>query len=372
MANKKRREFVEHLRYRVFVLETLNTAMEILKRLPEGEAKHKLREGLRHYIYNNNYSCTITPERPIEPEYKLLIRDDCNGDIYAVDKSYLSFHYRYALKNAGVQSYASEDYVKALQRNKAWADMNSFPTYHSIEELIRIRMEEMQLPPNLVQAMRINDFRDFVRNNCTEEFVDFRKKNSFIKAFIKARESEFRHLLAWGGVDERYTDALVEKMREKGEAWGVVVLDENGDRIEGPEFDRHHTIPVYSPNDVSSLSEVNDFNKLCLIEKKFHRWLHRLERAKIIDDALYFEKIMVPEHAACVFDFETCILHDFDHPERNIPPMCPSNSNLIYVNKIAEMSIRLNDQLAKQSKKTSGKSKKATGKYIKGGKGGRN
>ncbi len=179
-------------------------------------------------------------------------------------------------------------------------------------------------------------------------------------------------MLARGGVDERYTDALVEKMREKGEAWGVVVLDENGDRIEGPEFDRHHTIPVYSPNDVSSLSEVNDFNKLCLIEKKFHRWLHRLERAKIIDDALYFEKIMVPEHAACVFDFETCILHDFDHPERNIPPMCPSNSNLIYVNKIAEMSIRLNDQLAKQSKKTSGKSKKATGKYIKGGKGGRN
>ncbi len=216
MASKRRREFVEHLRYRVFVLETLNTAMEILKRLPEGEAKHKLREGVRHYLYNNNYSCAITPERPIEPEYKLLIRDDCNGDIYAVDKSYLSFHYRYALKNAGVQSYAPEDYAKALKRNKAWADMNSFPTYHSVEEIILLRMEKMQLPPNLVQAMRINDFRDFVRNNCAEEFVDFREKNSFVKAFINARESEFRDMLARGGWTKDIPTPWLKKCAKKG------------------------------------------------------------------------------------------------------------------------------------------------------------
>lgn len=85
-------------------------------------------------------------------------------------------------------------------------------------------------------------------------------------------------------------------------------------RIEGPEFDRHHTIPVYSPNNVASLSEVNSFNKLCLIEKKFHRWLHKLEQAKVSDDMLYFEKIMVPEHAACILNFETYIAHDFSNP----------------------------------------------------------
>ena len=181
-------------------------------------------------------------------------------------KATFPFYYRYALKNAGVQSYASEDYVKALQRNKAWADMNSFPTYHSIEELIRIRMEEMQLPPNLVQAMRINDFRDFVRNNCTEEFVDFRKKNSFIKAFIKCPRKRVSAYVGQG-VDERYTDALVEKMREKGKpgAWWFWTKT----ATESRDLNLTVTTPFrfILQTMFPSLSEVNDFNKLCLIEK---------------------------------------------------------------------------------------------------------
>ena len=308
MASKSRREAVEYLKYLAFANETVNKAMNVFRQLPEGEPKRQMRELLRHYLYNNNYACTITPERPIEPEYKMLIRDDCNGDIYAVDKNFLSFHYRYALKNAGLEKHASEEYVKALDRNKAWSDMCEFPTYRSVEGAVLARLIEMQLPPNLIKAMKVNDFRDFVRNNCGEEFARYRERKSFIKTFINA--------------------------------WDVVVLDENGKRIEGPEFDRHHTIPVYSPNNVASLSEVNSFNKLCLIEKKFHRWLHKLEQAKVSDDMLYFEKIMVPEHAACILNFETYIAHDFSNPERRLFPMRPSGENLIYLNKLAEMTYK--------------------------------
>ena len=340
MASKSRREAVEYLKYLAFANETVNKAMNVFRQLPEGEPKRQMRELLRHYLYNNNYACTITPERPIEPEYKMLIRDDCNGDIYAVDKNFLPFHYRYALKNAGLERYDSSDYVKALKKNRAWNDMREFPTYRSVESLVLARMEQMQLPPNLIKALQVHDFRDFVRNNCEKEFARYRERKSFIKTFINARETEFREMLNRGGVDPRYTDALVEKMRKTGEAWDVVVLDENGKRIEGPEFDRHHTIPVYSPNNVASLSEVNSFNKLCLIEKKFHRWLHKLEQAKVSDDMLYFEKIMVPEHAACILNFETYIAHDFSNPERRLFPMRPSGENLIYLNKLAEMTYK--------------------------------
>ena len=168
MASKSRREAVEYLKYLAFANETVNKAMNVFRQLPEGEPKRQMRELLRHYLYNNNYACTITPERPIEPEYKMLIRDDCNGDIYAVDKNFLSFHYRYALKNAGLERYDSSDYVKALKKNRAWNDMREFPTYRSVESLVLARMEQMQLPPNLIKALQVHDFRDFVRNNCEQ------------------------------------------------------------------------------------------------------------------------------------------------------------------------------------------------------------
>lgn len=199
MASKSRREAVEYLKYLAFANETVNKAMNVFRQLPEGEPKRQMRELLRHYLYNNNYACTITPERPIEPEYKMLIRDDCNGDIYAVDKNFLSFHYRYALKNAGLEKHASEEYVKALDRNKAWSDMCEFPTYRSVEGAVLARLIEMQLPPNLIKAMKVNDFRDFVRNNCGEEFARYRERKSFIKTFINARETEFREMLNRGG-----------------------------------------------------------------------------------------------------------------------------------------------------------------------------
>lgn len=365
MVSKSRRETVEYLKYLAFSNETVERAMTVFRLLPEGAPKQEMRELLRCYLYNNNYSCMITPERPIEPAYKMLIRDDCNGDIYAVDKNFLSFHYRYALKNAGLENYDSGDYVKALAKNKAWSDMREFPTYRSVEGVMLSSLQQQQLPPNLIKAMAVNDFRDFVRNNCGEEFAEYRERKSFIKTFINAREQEFWDMLNRGNVDSRYSEALIEKMHKTGEAWDVVVYDENGKKIEGPEFDRHHTIPVYSPNNVASLSEVNSFGKLCLIEKRFHRWLHKLELAKSRDDMLYFEKIMVPDHAACILNFETYIAHDFSNPERKLFQMRPSSDNLIYLNRLVEATYRYSALVP------TGKREKTPDKFVhRGGKGG--
>lgn len=366
MASKSRREALEYLKHRSLALEIMDKAMSVYKQLPEGEPKKQMREAMRHYLYNNNYACTITPERPIEPEYKMVIRDDCNGDIYAVDKNFLSFHYRYALKNAGLKAYNPEDYVKALKKCKAWQDMREFPTYRSVEGYVLAAMQEQQLPPNLIAAMRVSDFRDFVRNNCGEEFARYRERVSFIRTFIKYNEETFRHMLNKAGTDTRYTDALVDKMKKDGEAWGIEVYDENGNKINGPEFDRHHTIPVYSPNNVNSLSEVNSFNRLSLVEQKFHRYLHKLERARVSDDMLYFEKIMVPEHAACILDFENYIAFDFNNPERKLSPMRPNSDNSIFLNKIEQLTYKYSLTIS------NGKKEKSTDKFNhRGGRGGR-
>ena len=38
--------------------------------------------------------------------------------------------------------------------------------------------------------------------------------------------------------------------------------------------------------------------------------------------------------------FETYIAHDFSNPERRLFPMRPSGENLIYLNKLAEMTYK--------------------------------
>ena len=317
MASKARREMYEHQRYRAFADEIVTRAMKVFARLPEGEPKKEMREALRHYLYNNNYSCMITPERPMAPEYKMLIRDDCNGDIYAVDKNFLSFHYRYALKNAGLEKHVAADYAKALKKCKAWEEMREFPTYRSVEGVMLERLYEQQLPPTLIKAMQINDFRDFVRTSCGEEFAGYRDRKSFIKTFINAREDEFREMLKYAGVNPYYADALVDKMHKKGEAWDIVVCDREGNRIEGPEFDRHHIEPVYSPNNLSSLSEANSFGKLCLFEKRYHRFL---------------------QNAACVLDFEHVVRHDFAAPERPLKQLRPGADNYHFLNRLEQLT----------------------------------
>lgn len=349
MSNKSRRQTVEHLKHCALAKEILEKAFDVLRRLPEGEAKANLREQLRNYLYNNNYSCVISPEHPIGPEYKLLIRDDCGGDIYAVDKAFHSFHYRYALANAGQQDAAAADYIKALKRNKAWNEMREFSTYAAIEPVLLAKLEQNQLAPQLISAMQINDFRDFVHNNCAEEFSAYREQNSLVKSFIAAREPEFHAMMDKAGVDKRYTEAMIERMKTKGEAWNVVVKDENGKKIAGPEFDRHHTIPVYCPNDVASLKEVNDFNNLCLIEKNTHHFLHKLERAILHEEgSLFFEKMMVPNRAACILDFENCIQHDFSEPERRWHDFAPIHDNLIYLNKIDYVTKKVSAQAVEE------------------------
>jgi len=351
LASKIRRQTLEYLKYQAFALETITNAMELLRHLPEGADKRYLRDQIRNYLYNNHYSCKMMPECPIKPEYKLLIRDDCNGNISAVDKAYQSFHYRYALKNPDRQSRTHAEYAEILATNQAWQEIKEFSAYRAIEKVLLEKMKEHNFQPDLVRMMKINDFRDFVRMNCGAEFANYRGRVSFVKQFIHAREEEFRNMLDKVNVDKRYTEALVDRMFRYGEAWNVIVCDETGTLIKGPEFNRHHKYPVSSPHELKSLKEANDNKNLCLMEKHTHEWLHGLECASIRGGILHFEKIMVPENAACIVNFDNYICHDFDNPERQFPSPKPLHSNFIYLNKLAETTLRLS-RVANENKRS--------------------
>ena len=93
MSRKARKEMTEARKTRENSAFILSYAFETLNALPNGAARERLLDMLRMYVINNNCSLIVTPERPIAREHKLLIRDDCNGNISNIVTEYLSPSY---------------------------------------------------------------------------------------------------------------------------------------------------------------------------------------------------------------------------------------------------------------------------------------
>lgn len=397
MGGKVRREQVENTKYRTLVEETIGSAVETYRKLPGGDLKEQLRDAVLEYLQVNGYLAYTTPERYMEPVYKMLIRDDCDGKIDAFTIKDCSKSYEKALqfdKNSllidpleattiynfekkfedklkkcaeasfnpvllssvkNPKVYANKISELALKDSKAWNELMEFPSYAYIKDDILLEMAKQGYSFQLISDMNLNDYRDFVKTNCHEQFMGYRESVNFIKTFINQREFEFYDMLSRNGVNEVYTKALIDSMRKEGIAWDIVARDKNGFVVSGPEFDKHHTIPVYSPNDIETISEVNDFKRLCLINKDFHKYLHMLERKYNQDNTLYFQKIMVPENAACILNFETFIQHDFDNPERKFVQKDLRSINLVYLNKISIITQKAKAAIEKQPVKKNGK-----------------
>lgn len=321
MAGKLRREKLENSRHCEFIDDTINNAVEVYKKLPSGEVKSELRNLLMRYLDYNGYSQLDILASELLPEYKKLIRDDCYGDISSISKENLSeeykkfFHY-HNLGNNDVKhkKFSLDLYSSYLEKSKNWRNICEFDSYESIKKPLIENLYEEQISPFVLRTMSISDFRDFTRQYCYEEFVAYREKNNFVKTFINAKGDEFFSMLITNGVNGYYSEALVSSMQTKGVAWDVVAHDKNGYQVFGPEFDRHHKHPVMCTTDIAAIKEVNDFNKLVLINKEYHKYLHRLEQRytlKSNDSDIYFRKLMAPEDAACILNFETYIMHNF-------------------------------------------------------------
>ena len=334
--NKRRKEQLENGRNRVSMENTIYSAVEVYRKLPQGDVKNQLFNAIVGYMEYNGFTRETSKGEEMAPEYKMIIRDDCYGDIAAVPQEYLSTYYRHAADYSN--GYSPEQYHQALMNSKKWQEMREFAAYKAIEKKMISCLGKQKISPSVVNSMNISDFRDFARTFCLKEFMAYREKENFVKTFINEREQQFDDMLRGNGVNGHYVDALLESMKTKGIAWDIEATDKNGYKVEGPEFDRHHTHPVSFRADGISISQTNLYDNLDLMEKNFHKYLHLLERKFFKDGAFYFEKIITPSQAACILNFETMVKHDFSNPEERFMSPKQKCANPIYLNKIEQLT----------------------------------
>lgn len=353
--SRARKEFIEARRMNEHASDILERAMQTLNILPNGKKRTQLLEAVRSYAFNNNSTLLTSPENPIPPEHKRLIRDDCNGNISSMVKERLSPEYLLARKNQEEPMQPIECYRKALKNSVYGREMMIYPTYKAVEHPLMINLINQRLSPEVIEQMRIADFRDFVKEFCYDDFVKYREKEGFVKVCINQVEFEFYHMLRDNGVHPAYVDQLIKNMKEKGVA-DEFELEYKGQIITGPGFDIDHRNPVYCPEDIQSYYEVNLPQSLALLEKSTHRLKHKLEQQHV--DSLgmkTYEKIILPQYCVAMLDFEHYVVHDFDNPERRLQPQRPHGNNLIYLNKINELVNSL-DVLSKTQRGRSSKS----------------
>ena len=335
MSKRARKEMVEAKRMMEKSSDILLRASKLLSALPAGSQKEKLIDMLRMYVINNNCSLIVTPEHPISYEHKLLIRDDCNGNISNIVSEYLSPEYQQALKvQGGGIMYDLERYRQALEHSVYKREMADYPSYQAIEYPLLVNLVSHKIAPRIIETMSISDFRDFVKEYCYDDFVKYREENGFVKVFIRENEYEFYTMLRENGVHPAYVDQLIANMHDKGTA-DEFELEYKGQVITGPGFDIDHKNPVYCPNDIAMYPEVNYPSSLAIVEKRTHRLKHKLERMVTLEDgSKRYEKILLPRNCAAMLDFERILVHDFNNPRRRISAPQPQANNLIYLNKI--------------------------------------
>lgn len=339
---KIRKNKVENAKHANYVEQVINEAMYVYANLEDGDVKDKLFNTIIAYLGNNGFRQEISVARPLKPEYKALIRDDCDGSIASVNTHFLSKEYLADIVKECKNVYTEEGYKQALSSSAYWKEMNEFDSYHAIRKDIVIKMAEKGLELDIIGNMSISEFRDFVRSNCHDKFIEYRQHNNFVKSFAEQRGCELEDLMLFNGVNITYTHKLLEQMRLTGTSSDIACIDKNGHLVTGPNFEKHHSNPVYSPEDIVSVSEVNNFNKLVLMERKAHRRLHKLEKKFEKDGVLYYSKISVPENTACIINFETIIKHDFEKPDRVFAYPDNAKLNLSILNKLSVLT-----QLAK-------------------------
>lgn len=344
MAGKLRKELIEAKQKREIVENVIDKSLKILSSNASAENKNQLIKMLRNYAFNNGFSLISTPSNPISPEHKLLIRDDCSGNISNIVNEYMSVGYLAAKRKKRQNNtlYNIKLYDQALQNSIYGKEMKDYPSYKAIEYPLLINLIDQQISPSLIRTMKISDFRDFIREYCQEEFAQYHEKKGFIKVFIKHNADSFYELLCSNAVHPAYAEKLIENMQTKGSAESFV-FDYKGQNITGPGFDIDHKNPVYCPNDIKSYHEVNHPRSLAVVEKNIHRLKHKLERAINNDDGIkMYEKIILPAHCTAMLNFENYITYDFDNPRHQIYQQPPAKNNLIFLNKISQFANSVN------------------------------
>ncbi len=356
IVGKVRNSRYDARRDREYAQKVLSDASYALQVLPKGRNKEKLLKFLRLYLINNNCQVSITPESPITPAPKFLIRDDCNGNISGIDTNFMSPEYleitRQDGENCKRKMYKVPEYEVALQDSVYGREMKGFKSYEAVEYQLLVNLINEGITPDVIRKMNITDFRDFVKEYCYDAFVKYREQEGFVKVFIRSNENSFGDLLIDNGVHPIYVEKLIENMKTKGCA-DSFELEFKGQVITGPGFDIDHKNPVYCPNNIMAYPDVNEPYSLAVVEKCTHRLKHQLEHRVALGDGMFgYEKIQWPKSCVAVLDFEHYLVYDFSNPDRKIMPRMPLANNLIHLNRIETFVQNLD--LSKENKRSRG------------------
>ena len=351
MGGKVRKEQVENGRYLAFMESVLDKAFDVYEKLHDGMEKTQFGNLLKKYLENNGYTFYIVAERVLHPKYKAMIRDDADGYIHSVKHAYLSDGYKDYLEDpAPRKKWPKNEYGFALQNSKAWNVMKNFPSYDAIHSRLVDKLFSKNIDLTVVDHMSVNDFRHFVKKNLSKEFAEYKKRKNVALDFIDYREFELFDLMEKNGYEKEQVQTLIDKMH-KGELEGEI-LSKKGDNGKTIEFTKHHKEPVHNPHNVAKIYTINASKRIAMMEKKTHRWLHALESTYNDNGKTYYEKIMTPPYAAFVLNFEMCIQHDYDDPQKVFSKQDKKASNLTYLNKIDIMTGKMQRLLQNKNTKS--------------------
>ena len=194
----RRKNVIKARQEREYMQDVFARAMRVLVSSSGDDVKKRLIVMLRAYVINNNCSLIVTPERPISPEHKLLIRDDCSGNISCIIKEYLSPSYLNTLegyRDKPKKLYKVDEYEKALQSSVFGQEMSGYESYKQVETSLLVNLVNERIVPDVIRNMKISDFRDFIKKFCYNEFTKYREKEGFVKVFIRENEADFRDML---------------------------------------------------------------------------------------------------------------------------------------------------------------------------------
>lgn len=345
-------------------------AIMVLQNCDDYELRKKYQKQLVDLLCSLGYSIETLPEFPIDIDIKILIRTDLDSYLPKIDSQDLSPSYSQALVDVQDDSvkFSDADYKKSLQESDSWKIIHQFSSFQKISKHIIKKLSARQIDPEVVKEMTIKDCMHFVYKNCKSAFKEYSLKKKFVQTFIRHNEEELRKMHHLQGVDVRYTDALVNAMKNDGISCGIKVFDENGKQIKGPEYTIHHRIPVKHAGETKYFSEVNLFKNLVLVEKDiYHKLIHVCESSEYLANKRYFSKLLTPPNSVLIsgLDAKDVIYYDFENKNKIKNPILeavnlPERKSNYYVssNKKEQPSVK---------QKTPSKNRKIVYKNGRGG-----
>ncbi len=163
--------------------------------------------------------------------------------------------------------YNLEDYN--LETSAAWRLMRTFPRFHTLENKIRIQMQQQGVNPEIIPYLNIYDYSDLLYNHfkqqndknddCATIFLGARQ--SFVKDVFLKNEAWLRTFFKRQNYNERYVEALIKSAQSRGVTGNIELKSNTKDfiadyiRLNRQQFSGYLRLQAQSGNHIKNIIE---------------------------------------------------------------------------------------------------------------------